>query len=114
MYVSFKSWKDLLPIQHYVSGVIAFLLIEMAFNYGFYANYNETGNPSNHLLAFVTILNAARNAISFFMLLIVSLGYGVVRPSLGIVMNRCLYLAIAHFFTGLLYGYGSLWYYNVK
>lgn len=112
--MSFKSWKDLLPIQHYVSGVIAFLLIEMAFNYGFYANYNETGNPSNHLLAFVTILNAARNAISFFMLLIVSLGYGVVRPSLGIVMNRCLYLAIAHFFTGLLYGYGSLWYYNVK
>ena len=43
MYLSVKYWKDLLPIQHYVSGVTAFLLLEMAFNYFFYANINATG-----------------------------------------------------------------------
>jgi chromate transport protein ChrA len=75
MYGSYKHWKDLLPIQHYVSAVIAFLLVEMAFNYGFYENYNENGKPSNALLAFVVMLNAARNAISFYMLLVVSLGF---------------------------------------
>lgn len=45
MILSFKYWKDLLPLQHFVSAVIAFLLVEMSFNYAFYEKYNETGVP---------------------------------------------------------------------
>jgi hypothetical protein len=43
MTLSFLYWKDLLPIQHYVSAVIAFLIVEMAFNYGFFSDYNNKG-----------------------------------------------------------------------
>ena len=42
----FWYWKDLLTIQYYVSWVIVFLVLEMAFNYGFYDNYNAFGIPS--------------------------------------------------------------------
>ncbi|KAI8901290.1 lung seven transmembrane receptor-domain-containing protein [Globomyces pollinis-pini] len=108
MIVSFMHWRQLLPIQHYVSGVIAFLVVEMAFNYGFFENYNETGEISKSLLTIMAILNAARTSLSLFMLLIVSLGYGVVKPTLGTTMNRCLALAGSHFFFNVLYAIGTL------
>nr|KAJ3420563.1 N-alpha-acetyltransferase 30 [Polyrhizophydium stewartii] len=79
MVLSFRYWSDLLPIQHYVSGVIAFLILEMAFNFGLYENFNKTGVVSTFLMVLVVVFNAGRVSLSFFMLLIVSLGYGVVK-----------------------------------
>ena len=48
----------------------------------------------------VAILDAARNSMSFFMLLVVSLGLSVVNDSLGKTMLRCQILAGAHFIFG--------------
>lgn len=48
----------------------------------------------------VAILDAGRNALSFFMLLVVSLGLSVVRESLGRTMLKCQMLAGAHFIFG--------------
>ena len=48
----------------------------------------------------VAILNAVRNSISFFLLLIVSMGLSVVTPSLGSVMNRVRLLTAFHFVFG--------------
>lgn len=55
-----------------------------------------------HVLKFlpVAILDAGRNALSFFMLLVVSLGLSVVRENLGKMMIRCQVLAGAHFVFG--------------
>ncbi|KAJ3386986.1 hypothetical protein HDU92_002185 [Lobulomyces angularis] len=108
MGASFLYWKDLLPIQNYLSGVIFFLMLEQAFNYGYYENYNRWGQPSNFLMIVVAVLNAGRNSISFFILLIVSLGYGVVRPTLGGLMKKCAALAVSHFIFGILYSAGSM------
>ena len=56
----------------------------------------------------VAILNAARNSFSFFLLLIVCMGYGVVKPTLGRTMVYVRYLAAAHFVFGLIYAITSL------
>ena len=48
----------------------------------------------------VAILDAGRNSMSFFMLLVVSLGLSVVRESLGRTMLKCQALAGAHFLFG--------------
>lgn len=48
----------------------------------------------------VAILNAGRNSISFFLLLVVSMGLSVVTPSLGPVMNRVRLLTAFHFVFG--------------
>jgi len=56
----------------------------------------------------VAILNAGRNSFSFFLLLIVCMGYGVVKPSLGKTMIRVRWLAAAHFVFGLIYSIASL------
>ncbi|KAI9348607.1 lung seven transmembrane receptor-domain-containing protein [Obelidium mucronatum] len=101
-------YHDILQLQHYISAVTFFLMVEMAFNYGYYEEYNMAGEPHSFLLVMVVVLNAARNSISFFMLLIVSLGYGVVKPSLGTNMKKCVILGVFHFICGVLYGAGSL------
>ena len=56
----------------------------------------------------VAILNAGRNSFSFFLLLIVCMGYGVVKPTLGKTMIYVRYLAGAHFVFGLIYSIASL------
>lgn len=56
----------------------------------------------------VAILNAGRNSFSFFLLLIVCMGYGVVKPSLGKTMWYVRALALTHFVFGVIYAVASL------
>ena len=48
----------------------------------------------------MAILDAGRNSMSFFMLLVVSLGLSVVRESLGRTMIKCKALTALHFLFG--------------
>lgn len=59
-------------------------------------------------MVIVGILNAVRNSFSFFLLLIVCMGYGVVKPTLGRTMIYVRWLAITHFVFGLVYAITSL------
>ncbi|KNZ51930.1 uncharacterized protein VP01_375g3 [Puccinia sorghi] len=105
--------------KHYISASIVFLIIELTTVFGYYKYLNDFGNPSMtrallvlglgydaKLHYLVSILSAARNAMSFFMLLIVSLGYSIVKDSLGTMMLRVRLLAIAHFIFGVVYAIG--------
>lgn len=73
-----------------------------------YQNHGGTGAGSKAFLIIVGILNAARNSFSFFLLLIVCMGYGVVKPTLGRTMVYVRWLAAAHFVFGLVYSIASL------
>lgn len=73
-----------------------------------YQNRNGSNVGSKVLLIIVGILNAARNSFSFFLLLIVCMGYGVVKPTLGRTMIWVRWLAAAHFVFGLIYSITSL------
>ncbi|CAG8590964.1 630_t:CDS:10, partial [Acaulospora colombiana] len=108
MSLSILHWRDILQVQNYISAVILFLMLEMAFNWGYWENYNTYGYSSKFLLGLVAVLNAGRNSISFFMLLIVCMGYGVVKPTLGNTMNKCRALATAHFIFGVIYAAGTM------
>ncbi|CDH48668.1 integral membrane protein [Lichtheimia corymbifera JMRC:FSU:9682] len=105
---TYRFWNDILPVQHFLSATIFFLIVEMAINWGFWEAYNQAGSPSYGLLALVAFMNAGRNSMSFFMLLVVSLGYSVVKPSLGSTMKKCVVLAGTHFFFGVIYSLGVM------
>lgn len=107
----FQNRSDILPVQNYITAILVFLIIEELTTWGFYdfVNRNDSGNIGSKALMVVTaILNAARNSFSFFLLLIVCMGYGVVKPSLGKTMVYVRILALAHFIFGLIYGVGTL------
>ncbi|RAL68531.1 hypothetical protein DID88_007258 [Monilinia fructigena] len=76
--------EDILPVQNYITAIIVFLIVEMLMTWGFYDYLNRSGSNigSKALMIIVAVLNAGRNSFSFFLLLIVCMGYGVVKPSL--------------------------------
>ncbi|EIW87046.1 protein PTM1 [Coniophora puteana RWD-64-598 SS2] len=104
----YKHVTELLPIQHYLSGLVGFLVVEMIASWVYYRYLNAHGRntAATVFLFVVSILDAGRNALSFFMLLVVALGLSVVREDLGRTMLRCQILAGAHFIFGVLYGVG--------
>lgn len=108
LYVQHRS--DILPVQNYITATIVFLIIEQLMTWAFYDYQNRNGNTSvtNVLMVIVAVLNAARNSLSFFLLLIVCMGYGVVKPSLGKAMVFVRLLALTHFVFGVIYAVASL------
>ncbi|GJJ09695.1 hypothetical protein Clacol_003919 [Clathrus columnatus] len=111
----FRYREELLPVQYYISGLVGFLIIENMASFGpslwrlayyRYLNARGPGAGATAFLFVVSILDAGRNALSFFLLLIVSLGLSIVRESLGKAMLRCRILTAAHFIFGVLYSVG--------
>lgn len=107
-WLCYKHVTEILPIQYYLSCLIGFLVVEMVANLAYYRylNAHGKGTASTVFLFVVAILDAGRNSLSFFMLLVVSLGLSVVRDNLGPTMRKVQFLSIAHFIFGVLYAVG--------
>ena len=105
-----QNRHDILPVQNYITAILVFLVVEMLLTWGFYDYQNVHGvNIGTRVFTIiVSILSAGRNSFSFFLLLIVCMGYGVVKPSLGKTMIHVRWLAIAHFVFGVIYVIASL------
>lgn len=118
-----------MAVQNYITAILVFLVVEMFVTWGYYGlsprvslcffndltnapseqeNRHGTNAGTRVLLIIVGILNAARNSFSFFLLLIVCMGYGVVKPTLGRTMILVRWLAAAHFVFGLAYSITNL------
>ena len=74
---------------------LAFLFVGKSIQF-----YITLANLTSRFNFTVAVLNAGRNSISFFLLLIVSMGLSVVTPSLGSVMHRVRLLTAFHFVFG--------------
>ncbi|KAG9255197.1 transmembrane receptor, eukaryota [Emericellopsis atlantica] len=109
-FLYYQHRQDILPVQNYITAILGFLVIEMLLTWAFYDYQNRNGSNvgSKVFLVIVGILNAARNSFSFFLLLIVCMGYGVVKHTLGRAMIWARWLAAAHFVFGLVYSVTSL------
>ncbi|GAB0137418.1 hypothetical protein EsDP_00005683 [Epichloe bromicola] len=109
-FLYYQHRHDILAVQNYVTAILVFLVAEMLITWGYYDYQNHGGSTvgSKAFLIIVGILNAARNSFSFFLLLIVCMGYGVVKPTLGRTMIYVRWLAAAHFVFGLVYSITSL------
>ncbi|KAM4055374.1 lung seven transmembrane receptor domain-containing protein [Hirsutella rhossiliensis] len=109
-FLYYQHRHDILAVQNYITTILVFLVVEMLMTWAFYDYQNRIGSNagSKVLLIVVGIFNAARNSFSFFLLLIVCMGYGVVKPTLGRTMIHVRWLAAAHFVFGLVYAITSL------
>ncbi|QLI72592.1 Membrane protein PTM1 [Metarhizium brunneum] len=109
-FLYYQHRHDILAVQNYITAILVFLVVEMLITWGYYDFQNNGGSGvgSKAFLIVVGILNAARNSFSFFLLLIVCMGYGVVKHTLGRTMIYVRWLAAAHFVFGLVYSITSL------
>jgi hypothetical protein len=105
-----QNRHDILPVQNYITAILVFLVLEMLITWGYYDFENVHGSTfgAKAYLIIVAIFNAARNAFSFFLLLIVCMGYGVVKPTLGKTMLYVRGLAGLHFLFCIIYTIASM------
>ncbi|MCO5564262.1 hypothetical protein L7F22_017920 [Adiantum nelumboides] len=93
----FRFWRDILQLQNFISLVIALGMCEMTLWYFDYSNFNETGFRPAGITLWAVSVGAIRKTVSRCLLLIVSMGYGVVRPTLGGLSSRVLILGATYF-----------------
>ncbi|KAJ3610198.1 hypothetical protein NHX12_022292 [Muraenolepis orangiensis] len=90
-------WKDLLRIQFWIAGVIFLGMVEKAVFCAEYENTNAVGSASQGLLIFAELVSAFKRTLARLLVIIVSLGYGIVKPRLGTVMHRVVGLGVLYF-----------------
>ncbi|XP_061646233.1 transmembrane protein 87A isoform X1 [Phyllopteryx taeniolatus] len=89
-------WKDILRIQFWIAGVIFLGMVEKAVFCAEYENTNAVGSASPGLLIFAELVSALKRTIARLLVIIVSLGYGIVKPRLGTVMHRVVGLGVLY------------------
>lgn len=94
-YMRFR--KDILQLQHCITAVIVLGLFEMVFWYIDYANFNNTGMRPVGITSWVVTIGAVRKTVSRILILSVSMGYGVVKPTLGGLTSKVLLVGVTYF-----------------
>jgi len=51
-------WREILHVQNYISGVIFLCMLEMIFNFAYYASYNDTGISCTLLDLFLPLVRS--------------------------------------------------------
>eukprot|EP01134_Creolimax_fragrantissima_P001203 CFRG1203T1 len=96
-------WRDILKLQYWISAVILLSMLEMAMFYGWYEHSNLSGQGSKFLLGCSVFVMVAVLTISRMLVLIVCMGYGVVKPHLGEEMKKIIMFGIVYFLTAIIY-----------
>ncbi|XP_075419254.1 transmembrane protein 87B isoform X2 [Tenrec ecaudatus] len=97
-------WKDTLRIQFWIAAVIFLGMLEKAVFYSEYQNINSTGLSTQGLLIFAGLISAVKRTLARLLVIIVSLGYGIVKPRLGTVMHRVIGLGLLYFIFAVIEG----------
>uniref|UniRef100_A0A8C8ZTJ7 Transmembrane protein 87B n=1 Tax=Prolemur simus TaxID=1328070 RepID=A0A8C8ZTJ7_PROSS len=97
-------WKDILRIQFWIAAVIFLGMLEKAVFYSEYQNINSTGLSTQSLLIFAELISAIKRTLARLLVIIVSLGYGIVKPRLGTVMHRVIGLGLLYFIFAAIEG----------
>lgn len=90
-------WRQLLMLQNFITIVLALGMIEVSMRYFDFATFNKVGTRSTGLMLTASLFSTCKKTVSRLLVLIVSLGYGVVKPSLGEAAHRILLLGAVYF-----------------
>uniref|UniRef100_A0A1I7YBS3 Histone_H2A_C domain-containing protein n=1 Tax=Steinernema glaseri TaxID=37863 RepID=A0A1I7YBS3_9BILA len=96
--VCLKHWKDLLRIQYWIGAVIMIGMVEKALFLEEYSNMNDTGKSVDGLIEAAELFSCFKRTMSRVLIIIVSIGFGVVKPRLGSTMNQIAGVGFVYFF----------------
>ncbi|KAG7658105.1 Lung seven transmembrane receptor-like [Arabidopsis suecica] len=92
-----QFWKDIIQLHYHITLVIALGMCEMAVRYFEYVNFNSTGMRPMDVTLWAVTFSSIKKTLSRLLLLVVSMGYGVVKPTLGGITSRILLLGVIYF-----------------
>ncbi|CAB4284955.1 unnamed protein product [Prunus armeniaca] len=89
-----QFWKDIIQLHYHITAVIALGMCEMAVWYFEYANFNSTGIRPMGITLWAVTFSAVKKTLSRLLLLVVSMGFGVVKPTLGGITPKVFLLGL--------------------
>ncbi|CAN6451439.1 unnamed protein product [Victoria cruziana] len=92
-----RFWREVLQLQNCITLVIGLGMVEMALWYFEYAAFNATGIRPSGLTVWAVTFGTVKRTVSRVIILMVSMGYGVVRPTLGGLTSKVLLLGATFF-----------------
>ncbi|XP_048188855.1 transmembrane protein 87A isoform X2 [Perognathus longimembris pacificus] len=81
-------WRDLLRIQFWIGAVIFLGMLEKAVFYAEFQNIRYKGESVQGALVLAELLSAVKRSLARTLVIIVSLGYGIVKPRLGVTLHK--------------------------
>ncbi|KAG5890066.1 hypothetical protein JTB14_003631 [Gonioctena quinquepunctata] len=103
--LSFLQWRDLLRVQFWIGGVILLGMLEKATFYAEYQSINNTGVRVQGAMIFAEWVSCAKRTLARMLVVIVSLGFGIVKPRLGATLHRVVGVGLLYFFLAASEGY---------
>nr|XP_008516813.1 PREDICTED: transmembrane protein 87A isoform X3 [Equus przewalskii] len=95
-------WRDLLRIQFWIGAVIFLGMLEKAVFYAEFQNIRYKGESVQGALILAELLSAVKRSLARTLVIIVSLGYGIVKPRLGVTLHKVVVAgALYLFFSGM-------------
>ena len=94
-----RFWREILQIQNSITVVIALGMLETTLWYFEYAEFNKTGVRPLGITIWAVTFGVIRRTVSRIIILMVSMGYGVVRPTLGGLTSKVMMLGGTFFFA---------------
>jgi len=90
-------WRELLPLQMCIAGVMALGMMECVIWYFdfYFENLSGSASPLPRVLG--VLVSTSKRTVSRLLVLIVSLGYGVVKANLGTTQQKVLLLGGCYF-----------------
>lgn len=92
-----RFWREVFPLQNCITLVITLGMFEMALWYFDYAEFNETGIRPTGTTIWAVTFGTVKRTVARMVILIVSMGYGVIRPTLGGLTSKVVMLGATFF-----------------
>ncbi|CAG5132052.1 unnamed protein product, partial [Candidula unifasciata] len=98
------NWRDLLRVQFWIGAVIFLGMLEKAVFFGEYENLNKTGQSVRGAIIVAELVSCLKRTLARMLVLIVSLGYGIVKPRLGQTFHKVLFVGGVFFILASIEG----------
>ncbi|GAA6231279.1 transmembrane protein 87A-like [Lates japonicus] len=97
-------WRDLLRIQFWIGGVIFLGMLEKAVYYAEFQSIRYDGLPVDGAVVFAEVLSAVKRTLARVLVIIASLGYGIVKPRLGALLHRVVGIGLLYLIFSIIEG----------
>ncbi|XP_056127095.1 transmembrane protein 87A-like isoform X1 [Rhinichthys klamathensis goyatoka] len=97
-------WRDLLRIQFWIGGVILLGMLEKAVFYAEFQSIRYDGQSVQGAVVFAEVLSAVKRTLARVLVIIASLGYGIVKPRLGALLHRVVGVGLLYLIFSIIEG----------
>ncbi|XP_059370213.1 transmembrane protein 87A-like isoform X4 [Carassius carassius] len=97
-------WRDLLRIQFWIGGVIFLGMFEKAVYYAEFQSIRYDGHSVQGAVVFAEVLSAVKRTLARVLVIIASLGYGIVKPRLGALLHRVVGVGLLYLIFSIIEG----------